>query len=675
MAPEQSVGDAVGPTSDLYSLGCVLYEMLAGEPPFTAKNPQALMARHAMEAVPSIRIIRQTVPEEVEDAIFAAMAKVPADRPQNAAQFSEILGAQLGQTASMRATLRHTAARRMPTGVHRTGAAMLAPPWWRKPWVMATGAVVLLGAGFGGYKLLAKPNSGTLSAAERAFKKQIAVLYFDVADNDSTLAPVADGLTDALIKTLRGARLQVRPGTSVAPFRDKDVRPDSIAKALGVGTIIEGSIRPEGKNQVRITTRISDQTGSELAKPANFLISRDSLFKAEDAVAGNVANGLRTILGQLDLGETRARAGNLRAYSLYNAAEKSRKDADQAARSDPKQAGQLFATADSLAAAAVTADAKWIDPLILRGEISRQRAVLETDKLEKAKWIQGGEGIVEQALKLDKNDANALLLRGRLRFAEWQLNLGTDPATRAQLLQSAAADLGTAGQSDPTLASAFATLSEVNYQQHDVPAALKNAQSAWDADQYLRNADFILYRLFWTNYDLANFPDATKWCNQAAERFPADYRFVACKLWLQLIPNGRPDIDESWRLAARVESLAPKTQLGQLQTHVAKMVVGGVIGKVARGTAASATGPLADSAGRVLERARADLQVDPKQDLVGFEGLMRTQMGDFAEAFSLLKRYVALNPDHSFIVAGRVHWWWQELVNKPEFKQLQARSK
>ena len=65
MAPEQAVGDAVGPTSDLYSLGCVLYEMLSGEPPFLAKSAQALMARHAMEAVPSIRIVRNTVPEEV----------------------------------------------------------------------------------------------------------------------------------------------------------------------------------------------------------------------------------------------------------------------------------------------------------------------------------------------------------------------------------------------------------------------------------------------------------------------------------------------------------------------------------------------------------------------------------------------------------------------------------
>ncbi len=119
MSPEQAVGDPVGPTSDLYSLGCMLYELLAGEPPFTAKNAQALMARHAMEAVPSIRIVRNTVPEEVEDAIYASMAKVPADRPKDAAHFAELLGAPLGSTMTRRAAIRQTASRRVPTGAQR----------------------------------------------------------------------------------------------------------------------------------------------------------------------------------------------------------------------------------------------------------------------------------------------------------------------------------------------------------------------------------------------------------------------------------------------------------------------------------------------------------------------------------------------------------------------------
>ena len=681
MAPEQSVGDAVGPTSDLYSLGCVLYEMLAGEPPFTAKNPQALMARHAMEAVPSIRIIRQTVPEEVEDAIFAAMAKVPADRPQNAAQFTEILGAQLGQTASMRATLRHTAARRMPTGTYRTGGGVAAPAWWRKPWVMATGAVVLLGAGFGGYKLLAKTNSGNLSGADLATAKNIAVLYFDNADNDSTLAPVADALTEGLIKSLRGAGLNVRPGTSVAPLRGKEFKKDSLAKALRVGTIVEGSIQPEGKNQVRITTRISDATGSSLAKPANFVIARDSLFKAEDAVATNVANGLRTVLGQIDFGETRARAGNLQAYTLYNSAEKNRKDAETAARSDPKQALQLLGVADSLAGAAVAADSKWIDPLVLRSDIARQRAALETDQTEKSKWITAGNVSVEQALKLNKSDANALAARGRLRYAEWLLNNSPDPAARQQLLVDAANDLEAATRADPSLATAYATLSQVYYDRKDVSLALLNAQKAYAADRYLRNIDFIYFRLFWTSYDQQNFLDADKWCTEAHGRFPGDYRFVACKLWLQLAPNATPSIPEAWILARRIDSLLPKGPDGQLttnsqyQSHLAHMVVGGVIGRVARGTGPVATGSLADSAHHVIERARADIKIDPRQELVGYEGLMRTQMGEYSEAFPLLTRYVALNPDHSFKVGGRVHWWWQDLTTKPEFQQLLARSK
>ncbi|MEO8140038.1 MAG: serine/threonine-protein kinase, partial [Gemmatimonadota bacterium] len=88
MSPEQSVGDTVGPTSDIYSLACVLYEMLAGQPPFGGANARQIMARHAMEQVPSIQVVRDTVPDEVEDAIMAALNKVVADRPQTAAQFA-----------------------------------------------------------------------------------------------------------------------------------------------------------------------------------------------------------------------------------------------------------------------------------------------------------------------------------------------------------------------------------------------------------------------------------------------------------------------------------------------------------------------------------------------------------------------------------------------------------
>jgi len=83
-----------------------------------------------------------------------------------------------------------------------------------------------------------------------------------------------------------------------------------------------------------------------------------------------------------------------------------------------------------------------------------------------------------------------------------------------------------------------------------------------------------------------------------------------------------------------------------------------------------ATGPLADSARRVIDQAGGDAQVDPTQELVGYQAVMRTQMGDYDEAIDLLKRYVALNKDHSFRVGGNVHWWWAPLVSKPEFQAV-----
>ncbi len=93
MSPEQSAADReLDGRSDQYSLACVLYELLAGQAPFTAKTAQALMARHMLEPVPSISIVRGTVPEMVEDAIIRAMAKSPADRFPSMAKFAEALG-------------------------------------------------------------------------------------------------------------------------------------------------------------------------------------------------------------------------------------------------------------------------------------------------------------------------------------------------------------------------------------------------------------------------------------------------------------------------------------------------------------------------------------------------------------------------------------------------------
>src|SRR5881628_1706628 len=92
MSPEQaSGGGLVDGRSDIYSLGCVLYEMLVGEPPFTGPNAQVVIAKRFTDPVPSVRRLRDTIPPAIDGAVSKALGKAPADRFVTAAQFAEAL--------------------------------------------------------------------------------------------------------------------------------------------------------------------------------------------------------------------------------------------------------------------------------------------------------------------------------------------------------------------------------------------------------------------------------------------------------------------------------------------------------------------------------------------------------------------------------------------------------
>lgn len=114
MSPEQGTGEtAVDHRADIYALGCVLYEMLVGSPPFTGAPPHVILARKSAQSAPGLRVVRETIPEHVERAVLKALARTPADRFESAGAFADAL-ADPGQAA--RATRRDrwpAAARRL----------------------------------------------------------------------------------------------------------------------------------------------------------------------------------------------------------------------------------------------------------------------------------------------------------------------------------------------------------------------------------------------------------------------------------------------------------------------------------------------------------------------------------------------------------------------------------
>ena len=141
MAPEQAMGDkAVDHRADIYGLGAVTYEMLAGEPPFTGPSSQAIVAKVMTEEPKGLTIQRRTVPEGVESAVLTALQKLPADRFRSAADFARAL--TIGSVAQQAPQMRRRAVRR-PWLV--PGLAALA--------LLAVGAAYWLGtrsAGAGG---------------------------------------------------------------------------------------------------------------------------------------------------------------------------------------------------------------------------------------------------------------------------------------------------------------------------------------------------------------------------------------------------------------------------------------------------------------------------------------------------------------------------------------------
>ena len=657
MSPEQGMADpGVDGRSDIYSLGCVLYEMLAGQPPFTGRTTQALIARHSMDEVPSLSIVRNSIPEEVEDAVLRSLEKVPADRFATAGDFAAALKAcQQTGTGSVRRTGRRTGARK-----HRPQKrGMLVP-------LLAGLAIIVITAGaWAGRTYLWGARRGAASAAAGALMPQrIAVTYFSDLTPDKRFSYLADGLTESLIDRLSNIPvLDVISAGGVRPFRGKDVSADSVGRALGVGSVLRGSVDTEG-SQVRVTVRLVDGGSDADLDRKSFVIDTSRIASAQDTLAAQVVDFLRERVGaEVRLRNDRTATSSSQAWTLVERANKLRKDADSLALASNRDAALMaLSRADSMLSNAEEADASWARVPTLRAAVMAARArQFAASPPELIAAVDSGISRADDAIKLQPNSADALQVRGDLRFFRYARHVDSDQRTSESLLTAAEADLTRAVDLNKDQADAWATLSELYYDRQNIQQANIAAFNAYRADAYLGSARRILMRLFFTSHDLEQYPEALRWCNEGRRRFPLDPNINSCRLWMYTTRLARPDVDSAWIYKKQYVALWP----ADARVTADKMGDILVAGALARAG-------LPDSARHVLLRARATPQQDPERELEGSEAVIRVILGDQDEAVRLLADYLAIHPTHRKGFATRVSPWWRDLQSNPKFKKLIA---
>ena len=654
MSPEQGTGSPdIDGRSDQYSLACVVYELLVGAPPFTGPTVQAVIARHSMDMVSPPSIVRDSIPDTMEGALLRALAKTPADRFPTVLMFAEALGRPSTITAAQR---RRTMG---GTGVSAIGGKRPLP--W-KAIAGVAGGVAVLAIGF-----IALRGSGGKrfgGAIDGPDPRKIAVLYFQDRSSGKSLGYVADGLTEALIHELATVQtLKVISPNGVAPYRGTSVRPDSVAKALSVGTIVSGAVDAVGDSLLLSVSMSDASSGAELTS-ARLVAPKGNVLALQDTLAGEVSRVLRPILGQeVDRLISRAGTGSKEAWDLVEqAAGFDRQVEPLLASGDTAGAARQLANADSALARASRLDSKWTTPVIERGWIAwHQRHVKGFEKTAADRWTRQGMDFAEQALRI-RPDSAALHLRGTMRYVRWLLNLDPAPMTTDQLLTAAEQDLiaGGADLANPRRGEDLSLLSHLEARRSETAQAKVFAQQAYDADPYLADINEIMWMLYSTSLDLEDQAEASRWCRVGSTRFPDDPSFTECQISLNALKGPKPDIPHLWKLLDQnVQQFAPNDR--DFRRRRGSLLV----------AMALANAGLKDSARSVALRARgAGPDVDPNHELIYIEMLLRNLLGDRQEALALLAQYLAVNPQDRVTVANDHTWWLRGLRDDPKFATL-----
>ncbi len=320
MSPEQASGASqIDGRSDVYSLGCVLYEMLAGEPPYTGPTPQAIVAKRFSDPVPRVRRVRPTVPEAVEQCVLRALAPVPADRFATAEQFAQAFAGPVATVSTVSPATRPAA----PPPVDALTAAAPRRRMWRgrtTAFALVLGLMMLAAIAL----LLRQrvPGSAETGAAGAAGPRRLAVLPFENL-GDSADAYFADGVTDAVRgKLVALPGLQVTARNSSSQYRKTTKTPQEIGRELGVQYLLTATVRWEkvkdGMSRVQVTPELVQVASASTTWQQPFDAALTSVFQVQAEIAGRVAQALDVELSDSARRQLAERpTKSLAAYDFY----------------------------------------------------------------------------------------------------------------------------------------------------------------------------------------------------------------------------------------------------------------------------------------------------------------------------------------------------------------------
>jgi eukaryotic-like serine/threonine-protein kinase len=305
MSPEQAAGDeALTGASDQYALAAVVYEALAGQPPFTGPNARAILARKLTTTPAPLRSLRADVPAVVEQVLLRALARQPADRYESLDAFARAMAETGVPTAITPAGLRSVGpprsrgVSRRAMGIAALGLAVVAGTWWAVARRRAAADPAL------------DPTTPVLAILPFKNLGPPADQYF------------ADGLTEELTSRLASLPgLRVISRTSAEQYRDSPKSLRQIGSELGAGYVLEGSVRwersPGRPGRVRVTPQlIAVRDDSHLwAESIDEQVTE--VFRVQSRIAERVTSALDVALRGPDRPPAAVGTASRDAYDFY----------------------------------------------------------------------------------------------------------------------------------------------------------------------------------------------------------------------------------------------------------------------------------------------------------------------------------------------------------------------